>query len=123
MTTSPSRTVFALWLPATLLAATPLNAAAHKTGRFDEYELAVLKAAAAGLAALAKLVPLCSPRLLGTADDGPTLLQWMLMHVRKRAFLALLRSGADPAQPGFDGETAVHNAARHRDPEWLKLLL
>lgn len=64
------------------------------------------------------------PQLLSaTRTDGTTLLQWALANRNRKAFRLLLKAGADPAQPGFEADTAVHAAAGHRDPIWLKLLL
>ena len=64
------------------------------------------------------------PNLLSlTTVDGTTLLQWALAENKLEAFLLLLRAGAKTDQPGFEGDTVIHDAARDRNPKWLKLLL
>jgi uncharacterized protein len=71
-----------------------------------------------------KLIPRCTDFISTTAaDDGTTLLRWALEKKSKRAFALLLRLGADPEQTTQDGDTVIHDAARHQDPAWLKLLL
>lgn len=52
-----------------------------------------------------------------------TLLQWALFSRSERGMLALLEAGADPAQPGIDGDTVIHLAAMATDPVHLRLLL
>ena len=93
------------------------------SGHFDAAEQAILNAAQSGDAALFKFLSAGPGQMSSTAENGTTFLQWALAHGKKRTFLLLLRSGADTAQIGFDGDTVIHNAARHSDPNWLKLLL
>lgn len=56
-------------------------------------------------------------------DGNVTLLQWAMLNKSHVAFQVLLNVGADPAQPGIDGDTAIHFAAKANDPEYLRLLL
>lgn len=56
-------------------------------------------------------------------DRNVTLLQWALLNRNLAALQALLKAGADPAQPGIDGSTAVHMAAMAEDPIYLDTLL
>jgi uncharacterized protein len=58
-----------------------------------------------------------------TTTDGTTMLQWALATGNREAFRLLLRAGAKADQPGFDDDTVIHDAARHRSSKWLKLLL
>lgn len=104
-------------------AAVPLHAQQPNSAHFDTEERALLEAAQSGDAALFRFLSAGPGQLSGTAEDGTTFLQWALAHGKKRTFLVLLRSGADPAQIGFDGDTVIHDAARHSDPSWLKFLL
>lgn len=57
------------------------------------------------------------------AADGTNMLQWSLANDNREAFQLLLRAGAKTDQPGFDGDTVIHDAARDRSSKWLKLLL
>jgi ankyrin repeat protein len=86
------------------------------------------------LAALARAVAMGQSRkaqaligqgadLAGQGDRGVTLLQWALLRQDRRAMDLLLDLGADPAQPGIDGDSVVHLAAMARDPGWLRSLL
>jgi uncharacterized protein len=104
-------------------AAAAMDAQRPNSGHFDPEEQSLLKAAQSGDTAFFISLSADPGRLNGTAEDGTTFLQWALAHGKKRAFVVLLRSGADPAQIGFDGDTVIHDAARHNDPSWLKLLL
>lgn len=70
---------------------------------------------------LASLLPTVDLAVGG--ELGLTLLQWTLLHHNRRALQALLQVGADPAQPGRDGETVLHMAAMADDPMWLSNLL
>ncbi len=56
-------------------------------------------------------------------DKQVTLLQWALLNQRLDSLKALLDAGADPKQPGVDGETVVHLAAMANDPAYLAELL
>ncbi|BBU63831.1 ABC transporter permease (plasmid) [Methylosinus sp. C49] len=56
-------------------------------------------------------------------DKNVTLLQWAMLNKSHFAFQVLLNVGADPAQPGVDGDTAIHFAASANDLEYLRLLL
>lgn len=56
-------------------------------------------------------------------DKNVTLLQWAMLNKSHFAFQVLLNVGADPAQPGIDGDTAIHFAAMANDLEYLRLLL
>lgn len=104
-------------------AAAPLDAQRLTSGHFDAAAQAILNAAQSGDAALFRSLSAGPVQLSGTAENGTTFLQWALAHGKKRTFLLLLRSGADPAQIGCDGDTVIHDAARHSDPSWLELLL
>lgn len=61
--------------------------------------------------------------LSSTAVSGETLLQRALALGDKKVFRNLLKAGADPAQRGLDNWNVIHDAARARDPYWLKTLL
>lgn len=56
-------------------------------------------------------------------DKRVTLLQWALLNRNLEGMQALLDAGADPAQPGMDGDTVVHFAAMFDDPRFLEALL
>lgn len=61
--------------------------------------------------------------LSATGDKRVTLLQWALLHRNLDGMQVLLDAGADPAQPGMDGDTAVHFACMLEDPRFLQVLL
>ncbi|WP_016921340.1 ankyrin repeat domain-containing protein [Methylocystis parvus] len=61
--------------------------------------------------------------LKARGDKNVTLLQWAMLNKSHFAFQVLLNVGADPAQPGIDGDTAIHFAAMANDLEYLRLLL
>lgn len=61
--------------------------------------------------------------LSARGDKQVTLLQWALLNQRLDSFKALLQAGADPAQPGVDGDTVVHMAAMANDASYLAELL
>jgi ankyrin repeat protein len=103
---------------------TPLEARRQAIPQFNPEAIAVLNAAQSGSwNALNKLLPPCSPLLQSRADSGMTLLQWALEQDKETAFRLLLKAGADPEQPGMFGYTVIHDAARHRDSKWLRILL
>lgn len=109
---------------AAIAVASPVDARRHNNPVFDQDALAVLRAAESGdWDELNKLLPPCSKLLSSTADTGMTMLQWTLANNNEKAFRLLLRAGAKPDQPGLDGDTVIHDAAGHRNPKWLKLLL
>lgn len=56
-------------------------------------------------------------------DRDVTQLQWMLLSRNRKGFDILLDAGADPGQPGLDGDTVVHLAAAADDPAYLSALL
>jgi ankyrin repeat protein len=56
-------------------------------------------------------------------DKQVTPLQWALFNQSTRGMETLLDAGADPAEPGIDGDTAIHLAAMANDPKYLTLLL
>lgn len=56
-------------------------------------------------------------------DKQVTLLQWALLNQRLDSLKALLDAGADPWQPGVDGDTVVHMAAAANDASYLAELL
>lgn len=56
-------------------------------------------------------------------DKQVTFLQWALLNKRLDSLKALLDAGADPLQPGMDGDTVVHTAAMANDPAYLAELL
>jgi uncharacterized protein len=102
----------------------PLKSGKRLIPQFNPEAIAVLNAAQSGnWNALNKLLPPCSPLLQSKADTGMTLLQWALEQDKETAFRLLLKAGADPGQPGLFGYTVVHDAARHRDSKWLRILL
>lgn len=82
---------------------------AEAAGRGDGRVVAALLAAGASLAM--------------RGDRDVTLLQWMLLNRNLKGFETLLDAGADPGQPGLDGDTAVHLAAAADDPAYLSALL
>jgi hypothetical protein len=61
--------------------------------------------------------------LSARGDQDVTFLQWALLNGSLAGLDALLDAGADPAQPGIDGDTVVHLAAMARDPAFLDALL
>ncbi len=120
----PTRRILAGMTFAVLAVASPVGARQHYNPLFDQDAAAVLRAAESGdRDALNQLLPPCSKLLSSTADTGMTMLQWTLASDNEKAFRLLLRAGAKTDQPGFDGDTVIHDAARHRNPKWLKLLL
>lgn len=56
-------------------------------------------------------------------DRRVTLLQWAIFSRNLDGMQALLDAGADPMQPGMDGDTAVHFACMLEDPQFLQALL
>jgi ankyrin repeat protein len=56
-------------------------------------------------------------------DKQATPLQWALLSRSTRGMETLLDAGADPAEPGIDGDTVIHLAAMADDPRYLALLL
>lgn len=56
-------------------------------------------------------------------DKNVTLLQWALLNKRLDSLKVLLDAGADPLQPGMDGDTVIHMAAMANDPAYLAELL
>jgi ankyrin repeat protein len=56
-------------------------------------------------------------------DRQATPLQWALLNQSTRGMELLLEAGADPAEPGIDGDTVIHLAAMADDPKYLHLLL
>lgn len=61
--------------------------------------------------------------LSARGDKQVTLLQWALLNQRLDSLKALLDAGADPKQPGVDGDTVVHMAAAANDASYLTELL
>lgn len=61
--------------------------------------------------------------LSAKGDKNVTLLQWALLNKRLDSLKALLDAGADPAQPGMDGDTVIHMAAMANDASYLTELL
>ena len=61
--------------------------------------------------------------LAALGDRRVTLLQWALFNRSLGGVQALLDAGADPAQTGMDGDTAVHFACMLEGPEFLQALL
>lgn len=56
-------------------------------------------------------------------DKAVTLPQWAILNQQPDSLQALLEAGADPAQPGIDGNTALHTASMADDPRYLEVLL
>lgn len=61
--------------------------------------------------------------LAAQGRDGVTLLQWAMFNKSHSGFGILLDLGARPDQPGMDGDTALHFAAKANDAEYLRLML
>jgi uncharacterized protein len=61
--------------------------------------------------------------LAAIGDKRVTLLQWALFTRSLDGVQILLDAGADPAQPGMDGDTAVHFACMLEEPQFLQALL
>lgn len=61
--------------------------------------------------------------LAAHGDRRVTLLQWALLNRSLAGVQALLDAGADPQQPGMDGDTAVHFACMLEDPRFLQAML
>lgn len=64
-----------------------------------------------------------SSDLSARGDDGVSMLEWAIWSRQPGALAALLEAGADPAQPGTDGESVAHMAAMVDDPRYLEVLL
>ncbi len=64
-----------------------------------------------------------SADLAAIGDRRVTLLQWALFTRSLDGVQVLLDAGADPAQPGMDGDTAVHFACMLEEPHFLEALL
>ncbi len=61
--------------------------------------------------------------LAAVGDRRVTLLQWALFTRSLEGMQVLLDAGADSAQPGMDGDTAVHFACMLEEPQFLQALL
>lgn len=61
--------------------------------------------------------------LAAIGDKRVTLLQWALFTRSLDGVQALLDAGADPTQPGMDGDTAVHFACMLEEPQFLQVVL
>ncbi|WP_407353561.1 ankyrin repeat domain-containing protein [Luteimonas sp. R10] len=81
------------------------------------------EAVAAGDAGRVRALAQAGAALDARGDKQVTLLQWALLNKSLRGMEALLDAGADPAQPGVDGDTVIHLAAMADDPKYLALLL
>lgn len=80
------------------------------------------RAAAAGdIARVRALAPAID--LATRGDKDITLLQWAVFNRGHAGLGALLDAGADPTQPGIDGDTVVHLASQVNDARYLQLLL
>lgn len=55
--------------------------------------------------------------------DWKTWLQWAIIWNKPNMLVSLLNVGAIPDQPDYDGGNAVLDAAGHKSPKWLKMLL
>lgn len=62
-----------------------------------------------------------SPNARG--ERNVTLLQWAMLNKSHSGFGILLNLGADPAQPGLEGDSATHFAAKANDTEYLRVIL
>jgi ankyrin repeat protein len=80
-------------------------------------------AAVAGDAARVRALVQAGVDLDAHGDKQVTPLQWALLNQSTRGMELLLDAGADPAEPGIDGDTVVHLAAMADDPKYLQLLL
>lgn len=110
------------------LAMLPVGSAVARAGDAaqvfaDPLLAALAQAAARGQAAKARALIGQGADLAGQGDRGVTLLQWALLRQDHRAMALLLDLGADPAQPGIDGDSVVHLATMARDGRWLRGLL
>ncbi len=61
--------------------------------------------------------------LAAIGDKRVTLLQWALFTRSLDGVQVLLDAGADPTQPGMDGDTAVHFACMLEEPQFLEAVL
>ncbi|MGY1528885.1 ankyrin repeat domain-containing protein [Luteimonas sp. A649] len=61
--------------------------------------------------------------LAAHGEDDVTLLEWAIWNRQPEALAALLDAGADPSQPGMDGETVAHMAAMVDDARYLQVLI
>lgn len=80
-------------------------------------------AAVAGDAARVRALAQAGVDLDAHGDKQATPLQWALFNQSVRGMETLLDAGADPAEPGIDGDTVIHLAAMADDPKYLALLL
>lgn len=123
---SPHRISLPLITIGLLLAIGPITACAGPSARdiFSVGSAAPL-AEAAGRGDGQKVARLLADgaSLATRGDRDVTLLQWMLLNRNLKGFETLLDAGADPAQSGIDGDTAVHLAAAANDPAYLSTLL
>lgn len=91
---------------------------------FSDPQVAELATAAvAGDAARVRALAQAGVDLDAHGDKQVTPLQWALFNQSTRGMETLLDAGADPAEPGIDGDTVVHLAAMAEDPKYLALLL
>ncbi len=105
------------------MAVAPVWAKPSDAGHFRPAELALLTAAQQGDSISFRRL-LDEGGSLDVKDSaGGTLLQWALRHHKRNAMIFLLKAGSNPMQPGSQGDTVIHDAARHKDVKWLKLLL
>ncbi|WP_159729395.1 ankyrin repeat domain-containing protein [Methylosinus sp. Ce-a6] len=90
---------------------------------FDPKVVALLDAAMQGDSKRAAELVAAGADVRSRGDRNVTLLQWAMLNKSHIAFQALLNVGADPAQPGIDGDTTIHFAAKANDPAYLRQLL
>lgn len=72
----------------------------------------------------ARIAALATPQALGErGEQGITQLQWAILRQQPGSVQALLDAGADVAQTGMDGNSALHIAAMVADASYLAQLL
>lgn len=129
---SPVSRLYAAMLSALVLAGTMGTTCSREVEAMSEVEVQrvfadpgvaeLADAVADGDAArIANLAPRTD--LAAHGDKNVTLLQWALLNRSLSGMEALLKAGADPRQPGTDGDTVVHLAAMAEDPAYLRVLL
>lgn len=124
---SPSRRAFlagaTCLLAALALVETSIAGPAAREIFADRQVVALIDAATKGNTKRAAELVAAGANVSARGDRDVTLLQWVMLNKSRKGFAVLLYVRADPAQPGIDGDTAVHFAAMANDPEYLRLLL
>lgn len=102
----------------------PSEARSEPAGVFSNATTAALAdAVAADDAPAVRALTANGASLADKGKDDTNLLQWAMIRDRPRMLKLLLELGADPAQPGYHGMTALHAAAGAKGKPFLQILL